>query len=369
MSNQPSPQMTKEAAADADYDAARLEELYAAAERKFAALAGDVHLPFLEVKLYRKYFIQVKTEHRLDNLGELNALMQRHRLQTLRVLKLVHEREQVMARITAKALDFAEQRVSTLDVQTQVLQLLHAHQQVTLKIVEGVTLWREALTRPYPFHWNGGNYLAKVLDDCAYLDECELRTILPLRVEQFPLCSNIASLGLFGSASGGAGAKAAKAARGGKAAGEAAEAKRLRDAEGTLFAEPELQAKLMRELEAVSASGYFVPLLNMQRVIPNCFSGIRVSNKEWNAQLSEAILDVREMEMHRADDAAAASPARDDSSSAHSASTQSSAASTPRAAATPPPGDQSASRSEPPTPSPTASPTASPSGSPGVSGR
>jgi hypothetical protein len=268
--------------------------------RKFDNLATDTHLPFLELRLYRKYYIQTQSEQRLKDLQVVLDAMARHRRQTLAVLKAVHEREGIMKEIKTKADEFGARKTATLDVQTQVLQLLHAHQQASLRVIEGVLEWRSGLTRPYPFHWNNGNYLQKMLDDCAYLDACNLRTVLPMRLTLYPLCSNISSLSLFAPGA------AASAARDGNPKAAAAQMSttyddrkkaeamqaRLREAEKALFDEEGLQVKVMRDLTAVSRAGYFVPLLNLQSIIPSCATGIRLSNEAWMKQLSEAITDV-----------------------------------------------------------------------------
>ena len=298
---------------ETEYDVpTALKEEYAGVVRRFDALVEDTHLPFLEVRLYRKYFVQVQTAQRLDNFKTVVGVMQEHRMQTLRILKLISEREQIVAQLGRKADDFAKQKVSTLEVQTEVLQLLHQHQQVTLKVIEGVGQWRNTLTRKYPFHWCGKNYLLKVLEDCAFIDSCELRSILPLRVAQFPLCSNIASLSLFspGSLSGG------KPQAAGKKGGASPETNKLRAAEAALFDEEQLQQKLMRELDAVAATGHFIPLLNLPRIVPACTTGIRISNTEWTQQLSEAIEEAQSVNRARAededhDDSAAPTPAKE----------------------------------------------------------
>ena len=252
---------------------------YATTLRRFKAAVEDTHLPFLEVRLYEKYFVQVESEQRLENFKAVVGALEEHRLQTLRILKLISEREHVVAALSRKADDFAKQKSSTLEVQSDVLQLLFQHQQVTLRIVEGICNWRMPLTRKYPFNWGGHNYLQKVLDDCRFLDSCELRTILPLRVAQFPLCSNIASLSLFSAAT----------LAGKPKPQEGLDSARLRSAETVIFDEAELQQGLSRELDAIAASGHFVPLLNIPRIVPACATGIRISNPKWNAQLLDAI--------------------------------------------------------------------------------
>ena len=264
-------------------------------ERRFDGLLADVHLPFLEVRLYRKYYLSVRSEQRLNDLEKVLAAMKQHRTHTLAVLKLIHEREAVVKEITAKADEFAERKAATLDVQTRVLQLLHAHQEVTAKLIEAIQVWRSGLTRPYPFHWQGVNYIRKIVSDCEGIDECDLRTVLPLRLSQYPLCSNITSLALFANGDPGPNpTEIPHGSKGGKKATAEEKQKRARivDAEKLIFDEAGLQAKVMRDLDAISASGYFVPLLNMPEIIPSCASGIRISNRTWSKQLSDAINDV-----------------------------------------------------------------------------
>ena len=253
-----------------------MEEQYTMLERKFDTLASDVHLPFLEVSLYRKYFVEVKTEDKLQGFAEVCNALSDHRMGTLKLLKLIHEREGVMEKITEKADEFSKGKLTTLEVQTTVLQLLHAHQTVTLQFVECLKTWRENLTRPYPFQWRGKNYISKINDDCAFLDQSSLRTVLPLRVTQFPLCSNITSLNLFAS-------------EGKEDTGTGDRVARLRAAETIVFEEDNIQRKLLGELQGVAAEGRFVPLLLLPHLIPQCQSGIRISRADWDQQLKSAL--------------------------------------------------------------------------------
>jgi hypothetical protein len=331
-------------------------------KRRFEALAVDTHLPFLEVKLYRKYYIQTVSEQRLRDLSVVIDAITKHRAQTLKVLKTIHEREGVLREIKTKGDEFTAKRLATLDVQTQVLQLLHAHQQTSLRVIEAIGEWRSGLTRPYPFHWNDHNYFRKMLDDCHVLDASQLRTVLPLRLASYPLCSNITSLALF--APGGPGTNASNP-RGMVAAEDKrkvhAQQARLREAEKLLFDEETLQAKVMRDLAAISAAGYFVPLLNLPAIIPSCATGIRISNKQWSRQLTDAIRDVVDAN-HLAADAnvsdnddeevreiEAAKPAPS-SSSASSSSSRATTPATPEGEAAQDPTPSNGVSSGPPTP-------------------
>ncbi len=135
------------------------EHEYQAVEGRFEAIARDIHLPVLEVKLYRKYFIQQRTPHRLTQLKEVVHTMAAHRLQTLRILKTINDREVVMQRILEKCKNFESSTATVLETQSGVLHLLYLHQQVTLKIVDGIIAWRASLTRPYPFNWLGRKFI------------------------------------------------------------------------------------------------------------------------------------------------------------------------------------------------------------------
>ena len=264
------------------------EHRYSAAERKFRGLVADVHLPFLEVTLYEKYFIDVKTDERLRCLEEVCDALNEHRVQTLRLLKLIHEREAVLAKIAKAADDFANQRITALEVQTTVLQLLYEHQTATLQIVEGILSWREGLTRPYAFQWQGMNYISKIKKDCKKLDESTLRKVLPLRVTQFPLCSNITSLSLFAQGGG------KQSAKGQTQSASAERTNRLRAAEAIIFEEENLQAKVLRELSAIADTGRFVPLLRLPHLVPDCSNGIPITRTEWDKQLKSVMADAAE---------------------------------------------------------------------------
>jgi hypothetical protein len=275
---------------------AALAKGFELAERRFDSLTTELHIPFLEAKLYRKYFILVRTPQRLESLNAIIGTMEEHKKRTLRILKMIHERESVLHCIQERASEFGSGKISTLEVQTVVLQLLYLHQQVTAKIVDAITEWRSQLTRPYPFAFQGGNYLTKILADCAFIDRSELHSVLPLRLSQFPLCSNITSLSLFATTTLTYPMKPKKSSSAQPSSANQEEAARLKGIEAQLFNEGKLQKDLLRELSAISASGSFVPILNLQSLIPNCCSGIRISNKNWdeklNSVLSQAMKDL-----------------------------------------------------------------------------
>eukprot|EP00760_Papus_ankaliazontas_P014872 PhM_4_TR16165/c5_g1_i1/m.24599 len=277
-----------------------IDSLYATAATRFEALARDVRLTFLETKLFRKYFVHAQhTEDKLTGLTYVNQVMQAHRHNTLVVLKRIHEREGVVQKIRHLALDFTRGRLATLEVQTKVLQLLWMHQQVTTHIVEHITNdWRALLTRPYPFNWNGVNYMGKILEDCAWIDACELNNILPLHLSQFPLCSNVTSLSLFSpeqveqnSKFVGSHGRPPKAS---KAQSNMDFQHRVVRAERSLFDEDALQRQILRELVGLSSKGFFVTVINVDQVIPECGSGIRVTNKEWDGKLQQALSSIFE---------------------------------------------------------------------------
>eukprot|EP01012_Entosiphon_sulcatum_P024493 TRINITY_DN2964_c0_g1_i1.p1 TRINITY_DN2964_c0_g1~~TRINITY_DN2964_c0_g1_i1.p1 ORF type:complete len:414 (-),score=80.49 TRINITY_DN2964_c0_g1_i1:41-1183(-) len=272
-----------------------LRQQYRTVEQKFDTLVRELHMPFLDVKLYRKYFIVQRSDPNLQKLLVIVDTLQQHKQQTLRLLKLIFEREQIVHVITVMAYDYSQGKLSTLEVQTKVLQLLYALQQVTLKIVEGIQEWRVRLTRPYAFEWRGINYIFKIIKDCQFIDSCDLSAVLPLQLSSRPLCSNLNSLNLYGGGvytSGGSIAitypmKTSKKGMLPQATPEFQQ--RLQRGEVIIFSEHNLQVNLMKELAAFEAAGAFLTILDVKSVVPNCCEGIRLSNKAWDRRLQSAI--------------------------------------------------------------------------------
>jgi hypothetical protein len=286
----------------------RVAEEYRIAEKRFYGLVSDVHLPQLDAQLFTKYFLKQKSPQRLDSLKDIVEKLEAHKLATLRILKAIQERESIMQSILATADAFGRRNITTLDAQTTVLQQLYRHQQITLSIIEGIFAWRNGLTRPYPFQYKGRNYLRKIVEDCEFLDSCQLKTILPLRVAQFPLCSNISALKMFhdkkgkgGDAIDGRSGKLSPVRSPGKSPrksqqrtpasqlppNDADQTARLRAAESLLFAEHGLQVRVMRELLALANKRQFVTLLSTPDIVPNCATGILVSDPNWEGPLRE----------------------------------------------------------------------------------
>eukprot|EP01006_Ploeotia_vitrea_P014740 TRINITY_DN4027_c0_g1_i1.p1 TRINITY_DN4027_c0_g1~~TRINITY_DN4027_c0_g1_i1.p1 ORF type:complete len:475 (-),score=65.22 TRINITY_DN4027_c0_g1_i1:43-1467(-) len=279
----------------------QLREQYRIAEQKFSQLVKELHVPFLDAKLYRKYFIQQKTASNLQCLLSITECLQAHKQQTLKLLKLIFEREQIVHNIKLMAFDYAQGKLSTLEAQTKVLQLLYALQQVTVHIVEGIDEWRKRLTRPYPFEWRGINYIFKIIKDCQFIDTCDLKSVLPfLSLSSHPLCANLNSLNLFGpqqigSANGAPSSIAitypmkptTKKSVVPSVSPEFQQ--RLKRGEMMIFAEYHQQVNLLKELTAKHSAGTFLTVLSVKHIIPNCADGIRLNNKAWDKRLQRAL--------------------------------------------------------------------------------
>ena len=291
-------------------DASQVEE-YLHLEHIFDTVSSDVHLPFLEVQLYKKYFVcreTIQNQQKFLHFKEIVETLVKHKAQTVTLLSLCRDRDRIVAGIQERANSYANNRLTTLEVQSQVLQLLHDHQDVTWRLVEGVVHWRELLSRPYPFQVKGINCFFNILEDCKKMD-AELHAVLPLRLSQFPLSSNVSALGLFHTNDVQFQERSKTAykrlekddgAQKEKRRVDAAilhkvisgESKsndrrqRLRAAERTLFSEGAVQNKLVRELHSIAQSGRFVTILNIHQMIPNCGTGVPIANKEWNDQWS-----------------------------------------------------------------------------------
>jgi hypothetical protein len=295
----PPPRKTGAAAAAAASAAPEsIEDEFAQLAARFSALAADCRLSFLEVKLYRKYFVETtpKTPEKLSRLATIVATLDQHRRNTIAVLKAIHERESIVAAIHAQVVrvsSSSNRNASVLDFQSDGLHLIYLHQQVTLRVVEAVENWRRPLTRPFPFVHHGENYFAKVLADCADVSASSLGKILPVKLAQYPLCSDLPSLCLFVTAN----PAAAVSKGGGKQAPStrmsSEMAAKIASAQAILLEEIETQKRLLRELEGLSAAGYFLPVINLAGLIPSCASGIRMSNHEWESQLRGAIAEAR----------------------------------------------------------------------------
>eukprot|EP01065_Artemidia_motanka_P030277 TRINITY_DN36296_c0_g1_i1.p1 TRINITY_DN36296_c0_g1~~TRINITY_DN36296_c0_g1_i1.p1 ORF type:complete len:322 (+),score=137.51 TRINITY_DN36296_c0_g1_i1:55-966(+) len=265
-----------------------LEQQYDAAASTFDKLSREMRLPFLERLLYTRFFVSKRDQQHLDGTLTIVNSLAEHKRRTLRLLKYVYEREFAQSALKVLCYDYTAGQLSTLEAQTRVLQLLFSLQQATLKVVEGIAEWRQPLTRPYPFVWKGVNYMSKIIADSQFLDSCELSRVLPLQVSQHPLCSNLNSLSLF---SGGTRPGSATFPLKRKYIGSSPPEMqaRLQRAEAAVYDERNVQEQLLRELTAISASGAFVPLLNLSSVIPNCITGVKLTNKDWDARYSRAI--------------------------------------------------------------------------------
>lgn len=279
----------------------KLLQSYHYVEQKFEAMVKELHMPFLDCKLFRKYFLSQRTEANLTSLARVVSALSQHKAQTIALLRLIFEREQLVSATKAVAGELSKGKVTTLEAQTKVLQLLYAIQQATLNVVEGVQEWRALLSRPYPFEWRGVNYLVKILKDCQIIESSVLKAVLPLQLSTYPLCSNLSSLSLFGPSYTADPVKGTAVAitypmklsklkqQQGQAILTPEMQLRLEQAEAVVLSEHELQVNLFKELSEMTTKGTFITVLNVREVVPNCCEGIRLSNKEWDQRLKTAI--------------------------------------------------------------------------------
>eukprot|EP01063_Lacrimia_lanifica_P022543 TRINITY_DN30097_c0_g1_i1.p1 TRINITY_DN30097_c0_g1~~TRINITY_DN30097_c0_g1_i1.p1 ORF type:complete len:344 (+),score=134.26 TRINITY_DN30097_c0_g1_i1:84-1034(+) len=272
-------------------DEAELQASYAVAERVVGSVSKELRIPFLEVKLYQKFFLSMRDQKHLQaTLLIVNTLLD-HKRQTLKVLTLIKEREEVLAQLKNLAYKYASEQVSTLEAQSVVFQLLYGLQQSSLRVVEGILDWRKALTRPYGFVWHGQNYILKMIHDSQFLDASELSKVLPLQLSTHPLCSNLASLSLFG------GGVAAKGRPGSAAyplkkkyvANGVEDVARIQRAETAIYEEHGLQRRVLQELTHLSNDSAFITVLNLSAIIPNCGTGVKLTKKSWQTRYADSL--------------------------------------------------------------------------------
>ncbi len=285
---------------------AKIDEEFAVMSARFTTLCSDCRLSFLEIKLYKKYFVDTipKTQEKLNRLKLIIDTLEKHRKNTINVLKTIHEREAIVDAINGqieRISSSANRNASILDFQSDGLHLIYLHQQVTLRVVEAVESWRRPLTRPFPFIHQGENYFAKILADATDISASSLGKILPVKLNQYPLCSDLPSLCLFATPNPAAAAGRSGAAVGAGGGGKQPTSRvtsemtqKINSAQAILLEEIETQKRLLRELEGLSTAGFFLPVLNLHSIIPSCSTGIRMSNHEWEEQLREAIAEAKD---------------------------------------------------------------------------
>lgn len=292
-------------------DHSTLAQEYALAELRFRSLVAEVRLPFPEVRLYERYLIKVeRTRATLKRLLTVLHALMLHKERTVALLHAIFQREQVLAAVHTLAADFREKRVGTLEAQTKYLQLLFALQQLTLAVVDAIASWRDGLTRPFPFMWQGGSYFAKISADCAALDDpatCPLATVVPTQLTRFPLASNLPALQMFRTAGlppiegpqpapGTAPAVLSvtyplrvKVPKGGTVPPVPSKvAAKLAAAEAAVLGEAAAQQALAADLAALADAGRVLPLLDCRRAIPTAAQGVPCHNAAWLAQFRQA---------------------------------------------------------------------------------
>lgn len=280
------------------------EEQFRVANAAFTRLADDTRLPFLEVQLIRKYFIERRDTRSIATIERINVVLGEHRRQTLRILGMCQTRDTLVEDLMATIRQFKGRELTTLQFQTAALHLLYQHRQITLAIVEEVFAWREGLTRPFPFTFKGGNYFARILADCKAIDGAGIEQVLPLKMAEFPLCSNVQAISLFADADRSPTRGELPVSPERRAKRDAAIQERLRTAEVILLNEVAMQQRVFNELKEISEAGKFVTLLNIPDIIPDCSEGIPVSNKQWDGLMRQSVARAQQ----QADADAAAHP-------------------------------------------------------------
>lgn len=306
---------------------------------RFRRLVEETHLPFLEIKLYEKYFLEPRLPERIEGFKTIIQKLEDHRAQTVRVLALCSERELIVNKMFQVIESYKKREMTTLQLQTALLRCLYHHQQLALGVVEGVQKWREDLTRAYPFTFKGDNCLVSILSDCERVEKANLSSVLPLQLRRYPLCSNVTAITLFSEefdneiahskataspkapqqnphrktpnisldsprkSTSSKKATSPSTPRGDKTPSksnksslirQSSMAERLQAAEAALVAEPLMQVHIATELSAIAEAGRFVPLLRIPHIVPDCITGLVVSDREWEAQMRVVVAEMKE---------------------------------------------------------------------------
>ncbi|KAJ9436822.1 hypothetical protein DIPPA_10340 [Diplonema papillatum] len=274
--------MCQEASSATEQQQQHLEKQYDVARRTICEIARQLHLPFLETKLYLKFFVDMRDEcHLPATLTILNALLNYKRL-TVVVLSRIREREDVLAEMKNLAYNYTTKTVGTMEAQSKALALLYGLQQYTAKVLDAIAEWRALLTRPFPFVWNGVNYIMKVVGDCRFIDSSELKRVLPVQLAAHPLCSTLTSLAtLVGTGTLSYPMK--------KRYTTSSEQTRLHRMEAGVYEELGQQKALHKELAGLAADDWFLPCLSLPSLIPNCATGIKVTNAGWAERYRDSI--------------------------------------------------------------------------------
>lgn len=298
----------------ADDEESLLMKRYAFAENRFMQLCDQTQLPFLDKLLYLRYFRNVKTEENYQKfLVVINALVA-HKAQTLAVIQLILQREQILNMFRVIVANHAAERLGAMEAKTHVLQLLYGHQQITLQVVEAIQEWRGELTRPFPFHFCGVgiNYFFKILAECRWLDSA-LEPIFPTQLAEYPLASNLSLLHAFytGTTHNGGFQRNPRSGvvqfsiqyplkvtkRRDVPSGAVAQLhSRLTQCEQVLLHESALQRQLLQELTSLHAQSMFLPLLLTPTVVPNSATGVLIKIPSFLGRLATA-LDVFETKL------------------------------------------------------------------------
>eukprot|EP01065_Artemidia_motanka_P034920 TRINITY_DN42903_c0_g1_i1.p1 TRINITY_DN42903_c0_g1~~TRINITY_DN42903_c0_g1_i1.p1 ORF type:complete len:363 (+),score=97.95 TRINITY_DN42903_c0_g1_i1:59-1090(+) len=244
---------------------------------RFEASLSELRIPTLDRMLYRRYLIERKSHDTLQQLVALTRTLSEHRHRTLDVLAAIREREAVLERLGRYVATVRSTAAESVEVRLAVSKRLYSLQQATLRTVDAVRHWRGLLTRPHAFVFRGQNYLLKVLRDNRVLAESALHAVIPVRIAEYGLCSDLPSLALFRETDGARSTPSSPRHQG-----------RLRRAEAYLAAEFETQLALVRELIGLCVSGFFVPLLSTP-VVPRCGEGVRMNNAVWEQRLAKAL--------------------------------------------------------------------------------
>lgn len=254
-------------------------------------LVAELHIPFLDSRLYQKC-TSSKDEEALYKLCVVTKAAMEHRRRTKSLLQLIRRREVIVLCLLAVSEEYCNGEVSTVEFQRKAVRLLYTLQRLSLAVVQGVDRWREQLTRPYPFMYQGVNYLLKILADNHQLSMSSLNQVLPLRLYDYPLCSHLPSLSILRAEMAADGFVTYPLQPGKKGYFSALPAKsqaKLKRAEAYLKAEQAQQQKLFTELHSLAQQGMFLPILNTSAAVPGCLTGISLKSEKWSRRLQEAL--------------------------------------------------------------------------------
>lgn len=140
--------------------------------KRMEILWEELKIPAADRKFYRKSLCGKTSVQQCQELARYIVALKEHRKRTIRALYSISVRETAIRRCVEFLESLSADAIDN-DVQKRrfLMITLRDVQEASYDAINAIKYWRSQLWRPVSFFYHGLDYMAKMVDDCAYFED------------------------------------------------------------------------------------------------------------------------------------------------------------------------------------------------------